>query len=45
MSDGQSDSRRLYSVMSDGRWWPSDITLCPTVSYGAVGHKATVGIL
>jgi hypothetical protein len=45
MSDGQSDSRRLYSVMSDGRWWPSDITLWPTVSYGAVGHKATVEIL
>ena len=45
MSDGQSDSRRLYSVIFDGRCWPSDITLCPTVAYGAVGHKTTVGIL
>jgi hypothetical protein len=45
MSDGQSDSRRLYSVIFDGRCWPSDITLCPTVAYGAVGHNTTVGIL
>jgi hypothetical protein len=32
MSDGQSDSRRLFSVIFDGRCWPSDITLCPTVA-------------
>jgi hypothetical protein len=25
MSDGQSDSRRLFSVIFDGRCWPSDI--------------------
>jgi hypothetical protein len=45
MSDGQSYSRRLYIAIFDGRCWPSDITLCPTVAYGAVGHKTTVGIL
>jgi hypothetical protein len=32
MSDGQSDSRRLFSVIFDDRCWPSDITLCPTVA-------------
>jgi hypothetical protein len=29
---GQSDSRRLFSVIFDDRCWPSDITLCPTVA-------------
>jgi hypothetical protein len=40
-----SDNRRLFSVIFDGRCWPSDIPLCPTVAYGAVGHNTTVGIL
>jgi hypothetical protein len=32
MSDGQSDSRRLFTIIFDGSPWPSDITLCPTVA-------------
>jgi hypothetical protein len=31
MSDGPSDSRQLFIIISDGGPWPSDITLCPTV--------------
>jgi hypothetical protein len=32
MSDGQADSRRLFTIIFDGIPWPSDITLCPTVA-------------
>jgi hypothetical protein len=42
MSDGQSDSRRLFTIIFDGSHWPSDITLCPTIAYGAVGHNVAV---
>jgi hypothetical protein len=42
MSDGQSDSRRLFTIIFDGSHWPSNITLCPTIAYGAVGHNVAV---
>jgi hypothetical protein len=32
MSDDHSDNPRMYRVTSDGCPWPSDISLCPTVS-------------
>jgi hypothetical protein len=32
ISDGPSDSRRLFIIISDNDPWPSDITLCPTVA-------------
>jgi hypothetical protein len=45
MSDGPSDNPRIFLITFDGGPWPSDITLCPTVSYGAVGHKGAVRLL
>jgi hypothetical protein len=32
MSDSHSDNPRTYLITSDGGPWPSDISLCPTVS-------------
>jgi hypothetical protein len=45
MSDGYPDNPRIYHITSDGFLWPSDISLCLTVSTVAVGHKRAVGLL